>query len=197
MSVSVPEDLMNRILHPLPAPSVSACLFAAIELASLRGRADSLLALAAARGVRLPPLGRIEACAGGVVLGVRPERWLLLLARSGAERQLEAWAAAAAAVIDLSSALAGFRLSSVHRGDTLHRLGCRLDLDRFEPGTAAATTIAQTATIVARYGQDWLLLCAASYGAHLGHWLSHNLAAHRGTAAAPTSIGEWPGDVRP
>lgn len=77
-----------------------------------------------------------------------------------------------AAVVDLSSALHGFRLSGAAVRDVLAR-GCRLDLDPnvFPDGAAAATIMAQVPVTLTRRGSTILLLTPSTTARHLREWL--------------------------
>jgi heterotetrameric sarcosine oxidase gamma subunit len=147
-----------------------------IEIAALRGRAAELESLALERGVPLAALGSFRAAAGHFVLGVRPERWLLLRASQPAGSAASLWVeacAGAGASIDLSSALAVLHLTGPAAREVLAR-GCRLDLHprAFPVGSAAATLVAQVSVILAALPSGWLLLSPATTARHFHEWLA-------------------------
>jgi sarcosine oxidase subunit gamma len=136
----------------------------------------------------LPPLGRVARSSHHMSLSVRPERWLLLSPPTAPGEAAKKWAArcaGCAAVIDLSSALTAFELSSgTARGGAqaedasagsreLLARGCRLDLDpaAFPEGHAAATIMAQVSVILANLGSAFLLLTPSTTARHFGEWL--------------------------
>jgi len=171
--VSAPESLSGAA--PGAGVAIGLCRAELVELAALRGRAHGLQVIAARRGLTLPPLGRLAAAADALVLCVRPERWLLLtspaLAGAAAARWQELCAGTAAAV-DQSSGLTALYLAGPKVRDVLAR-GCRLDLaaEIFPQGRAAATTMAQVATILAALPTGVLILTPASTARHLREWL--------------------------
>ena len=177
------------------AARIGPCALDVIELAACAGRAGALRQLAATRGLTLPALGGLTRHGGGLVLAVRPERWLLLLGRGAPGASHAAWAEASAglaAAVDLSDALAAFHVAGVEPA-AWRAAGCRLDLERqAEPG-AAATSVAQSAVILVRIPGRWLLLGPSTLAAHLAHWLAHDLA-HGTALQAPCPLADWLGD---
>jgi sarcosine oxidase gamma subunit len=77
-----------------------------------------------------------------------------------------------AAVVDLSSALAPFRIDKSAQYAKLAG-GCRLDLDpkAFQEGDAAATLIAQVQVILARLPDALLVLTPSTTARHFKEWL--------------------------
>ncbi len=155
--------------------AIGVCRLDLTELAVLRGHAADLPAVARSGGVALPPTGRVAVSASALVLSVRPERWLLLTSPAAAGAGAAAWSercAGLAAVIDHSSGLAALHLAGPSAREALAR-GCRLDLamDAFPPGHAAATSMAQVATILAALPSGLLILTPASTARHLHEWL--------------------------
>src|SRR5262249_44156722 len=147
-----------------------------IELAARRERTQVLKALAARRGLPLPALGWVAAARTTLVLGVRPERWLLLSAPAAPGVALSGWqgpCAGCGAAIELSSALSVLPLAGPAVPDVLAR-GCRLDLhaSAFVPGSTAATSMAQVPVVLAALPAGWLLLTPSSTARHFGEWLS-------------------------
>ena len=154
---------------------VEICRSEVTELAALRDRTPALLALVASCGLVLPPIGRAVASATALVLGVRPDRWLLLTDPAAGGASAAGWqelCAGTAAVIDQSAGLAAFLLTGPAVRDVLAR-GCRLDLaaGSFGPGHAAATSMAQVATILVALPAGILVLTPASTARHLHEWL--------------------------
>ena len=157
------------------------------ELALARNRMPELEGAAAAHGFTFPPIGRAVATANALVLGVRPDRWLLLTAADVAGATAARWQerfAGLAVAVDQSAGLAALLLTGPNARDLLAR-GCRLDLagDRFSSGRAAATSIAQVATILAALPAGILILTPASTARHLHEWL---LATARPFGLAPS-----------
>jgi heterotetrameric sarcosine oxidase gamma subunit len=147
-----------------------------VEIAALREGARTLRDVAAARAESLPACGRITHAARGLILSVRPERWLCIYPPAAAGVSARSWQAACAgcaAAVDLSSALTGLYLSGRVVREVLRR-GCRLDLDPqvFPAGTAAATFMAQVPVILAALGAGLLLLTPSSTARHLREWLA-------------------------
>ena len=146
-----------------------------VELAAYRGRGGGLAAIAAERRCVLPALGRAAISGGQLALGVRPERWLLvqpLDAPCISCAQWEAACAGAGTVVDLSSGLAVLHLCGPEARAVLAR-SCRLDLDPqyFPTGRAAATIIAQVATVIIAVPRGLLLLTPSSTARHFHEWL--------------------------
>jgi heterotetrameric sarcosine oxidase gamma subunit len=169
-----------------------------VELAALRERAHVLKALAARRGLTLPPLGRVVAARGTLALCVRPERWLLLSAPTTAGVAASRWQQACtgvAAAVDLSSGLSGVYLAGPQAREALAR-GCRLDLDPrvFPAGHAAATIIAQVAAILAALPAGMLILTPASTARHFREWLEGAARPFGLAPGAEVSVAALSGD---
>jgi heterotetrameric sarcosine oxidase gamma subunit len=172
--VSAPEARADA----LRGVGVGRCELDIVELAALRGRVPELASIAAGRGLPLPALGQVRVQARGAVLAVRPDRWLLLLARREPGAHHAEWAGACAGVaaaVDLSGALAAFLLDGDSVPEVLAR-GCRLDLPGFAGGQAAATVIAQVLATLARLPGEWLLLTPATTAQHFSEWLMASAA---------------------
>ena len=172
MSVSAPEAVSQG---DAAGVTIGSCRVEVTELAALRGRAPALTALAASHGVALPPIGRAVASVEALVLGVRPDRWLLLTVPAAAGATAARWqalCAGAAVAVDLSAGLAALLLTGPDVRDVLAR-GCRLDLaaDSFPPRHAAATAMAQVATTLVALPAGMLILTPASTARHLREWL--------------------------
>jgi sarcosine oxidase subunit gamma len=147
-----------------------------VEIAAFRGRVSELVALGAARGLELPPLGRITLTSNRLVLCVRPERWLLLTPRASAGASAALWQGACAPIataVDLSSGLAALYLTGSEVRAVLSR-SCRLDLDPqvFPAGAAAATLMAQVSVLLAALPAGWLLLTPSSTARHVREWFA-------------------------
>jgi heterotetrameric sarcosine oxidase gamma subunit len=158
------------------APELALATFPAdvVELAALRRREAALAAVAARRGLALPEGGGVATTQGAVALAVRPARWLLLSAPAATGSAAAHWAEActgAAVAVDLSCALAALHLAGPAAPAVLAR-GCRLDLELFPAGRAAATIIAQVAVILAALPSGMLILTPASTARHLREWLA-------------------------
>ncbi|MDE2349628.1 MAG: hypothetical protein KGL92_14085, partial [Gammaproteobacteria bacterium] len=133
-------------------------------------------------GAALPPFGRVAAAAGGLILCVRPGRWLALGAAT-------AVAANGNAVVDLSSALCGFHVAGPRVREALAR-SCRLDLDprEFPADGAARTIIAQVSAIVAALPSGLLLLTPSTTARHFHEWIA-GAARPFGVALMPAAVG--------
>jgi sarcosine oxidase, subunit gamma len=170
--VSAPE---RRTAQAAPGLALARCLADVLELGARREGAESLRADFAAQGTQLPGPGGLQRAAHGLVLAVRPQRWLLLLppaASGGAAAQWRERTAGCAFTVELSAGLRAFFVSGPATREVLAR-GCRLDLadGRFPPGSAAATVIAQLAVIIAALPRGLLLLTPASTARHFAEWL--------------------------
>ena len=167
---------------------IGDCAADIIELAAYRGQAGALASVAAERAVALPALGRVERIAAGLVLAVRPGRWLLLFAPSEPASLASSWQQAGsgcAAVIEHSAALRAFYITGQATREMLKR-GCRLDLDarHFPSGAAAATIMAQVPVTLAALPDGVLLLAPSSTARHMREWLMG--------AAGPFGLGLLP-----
>jgi len=161
------------------------CAVDILELAAFRGQAAALAALAAQHGAALPTFGHVASGTAGIILAVRPARWLLLAppAEPGAlSRSWQDSCGQCAAVIELSAALVAFHLRGEATRELLKR-GCRLDLDpaRFPAGSAASTIMAQVPVTLAALANGVLLLAPSSTSRHFREWLT--------TTAKPFGLG--------
>jgi heterotetrameric sarcosine oxidase gamma subunit len=164
---------------------IADCAADIIELVALRDGSGALGSVAAARGAPLPECGRICRSVDGLILAVRPERWLLCCASAAPGAAARSWQAACdghAAVIEHSAALTLSYVTGAAAREMLKR-GCRLDLDpRFFPaGAAAATIMAQVPVILAALASGVMLLTPASTSRHFREWLV--------TTARPFGLG--------
>ena len=146
-----------------------------VEVAAFRGRARELEAVAAARGLTLPGFGRVVTTAGWLTLCVRPERWLVMQARTAAGARAALWqqgCANAGTAVDQSSALSMLHLSGARARDLLAR-SCRVDLhaDSLPAGRAIATVMAQAAVIIATLPSGLLVLTPSTTARHFREWL--------------------------
>jgi heterotetrameric sarcosine oxidase gamma subunit len=169
-----------------------------IELAARRERTQVLKALAGRRGLPLPALGWIAAARTTLVLGVRPERWLLLSAPALPGVALANWrapCAGCAAAIELSSALTALHLAGPAVPEVLAR-GCRLDLHpaAFVTGSAAATSMAQVPVLLAALPVGWLLLTPSSTARHLRDWLAATAAPFGFVSVASVTVASLSGE---
>jgi len=187
----------------LPAAHVvlAACTADIIEIAALRGRARELADVAAGRGLTLPACGRVTLAPAGLVLCVRPERWLLLGTATAAGTAVALWqeaCGAAGTAVELSSGLAVLHLAGPAVHEVLSR-GCRLDLNpsSFPAGAAAASVMAQVAVILARLPAGMLLLTPASTARHVREWLATAATACGLAVAADVTVAALCGDEAP
>lgn len=146
-----------------------------IEIVAFRERAPELEELAAARGVKLAGLGRIDVGSARLTLAVRPGRWLLLGPPAAPGASFLAWQQALAgrgAAVDVSAGLAVLVLGGSEVREMLAR-GCRLDLHAaaFPDGSAAATIMAQVPVVLAALTSRILLLTPATTARHMSEWL--------------------------
>lgn len=151
------------------------CTARIVELAAHRGRERELKTIAADRGWSLPPLGQAVITSSQLSLSVRPGRWLLLTAPEAGDGGVATWEAAcdgAGSAVEFSSGLVPLHLSGPAARDVLAR-SCRLDLhpQHFATGRAAATIMAQVATIIVALPRGLLILTPASTARHFGEWL--------------------------
>lgn len=169
-----------------------------IELAARRERTQVLKALAARRGLPLPALGWVATARTTLVLGVRPERWLLLSAPAPPDVALSSWrgaCAACAAAVELSSALSALHLAGPAVRDVLAR-SCRLDLHpaAFVPGSTAATSMAQVPVVLTLLPAGWLLLTPSSTARHFREWLTATAAPFGFVSAAGVTVASLSGE---
>jgi sarcosine oxidase, subunit gamma len=152
------------------------CAADIVEIAALRNGVQRLEELAARQAAPLPARGHLDLSADRLILGVRPERWLLLRAPAAPGAAAQFWRSACAGcgvAVELTSALTALHVSGPAAREVLRR-GCRLDLDPhcFPAGLAAATTIAQVPVVVAALTSGMLLLTPASTARHFREWLA-------------------------
>jgi heterotetrameric sarcosine oxidase gamma subunit len=155
---------------------VADCAADIVEIAALRNGARMLQDIAAERLVPLPARGRLGLAANALILGVRPERWLLLSPPAAPGAVAQFWRAACAdcgIAVELSSALTALYVSGPAVREVLSR-GCRLDLDPhfFPAGSAAATIMAQVPVVLAAYPSGVLLLTPSTTARHFREWLA-------------------------
>ncbi len=155
--------------------ALASCAADIVELAAFRERTLDLERLAAARDLTLPGAGAVVARSGRLSLSVRPGRWLLLTSPAAPGESAAHWREASgghSAVVDHSSALAGFLVSGPAAREMLAR-ACRLDLEAnaFPAGTAAATIMVQVPAILAQLTPGMLLLTPATTAQHVREWL--------------------------
>jgi heterotetrameric sarcosine oxidase gamma subunit len=171
-----------------------------IELAALRARTHVLRALGARRGLNFPEFGRSARARDTLVLGTRPERWLVLTAPGPPGAALSLWrevCAGCAAVVDLSSAFTALCIAGPAVREVLAR-GCRLDLhdEAFAPGSVASTHMAQVAVTLAALPSGWLLLTPSTTARHFREWLTATAGpfgiASRTSVTVATLSGEMP-----
>jgi heterotetrameric sarcosine oxidase gamma subunit len=169
-----------------PGLSIARCRADVVEVGAWRSRGAELAAARHAHGVTPPAVGRAAPAPGGLVVCVRPGRFLVFGAPATPGASAAGWCAALAAcagVVDLSAALVGWRLRGPSVGAVLAR-SCRIDLDpeRFPPGCAAATPLAQVAATIVSLRDGVLLWTPATTARHLHEWLI--------ATARPFGVGE-------
>jgi heterotetrameric sarcosine oxidase gamma subunit len=178
---------------------IAACAADVIELSLRTGQGAQLTELLRAQRLAQPPIGHWQAAEAGLVLAVRPARWLLLLPRQAPGSTVQCWqelSRGCASVVDLSAALALRYLAGAAAGELLAR-GCRLDLAAvsFGCGRAAATVLAQVAVTLAALPAGFLLATPATTARHFDEWLEATGAPFGLTAGASVTVGTWSGDV--
>lgn len=169
-----------------------------LEVAAFGGAARELMRRAAQEGWTLPSLGRVSAAAAGLVLAVRPERWLIVLAPQAGGTSAARWQGVlgtTGAAVELSAGLAAFFLAGAPAREVLRR-GCRLDLDplAFSHGCAAATHMAQVAVTLAALPGGLLLVTPASTARHLREWLLQVGRAFGIAAVSDVTVAALSGD---
>jgi heterotetrameric sarcosine oxidase gamma subunit len=146
----------------------------------MSGDEAAAAAVGTALGISLPPPGKADITAEGLVLWVQPSHWLVIRDRRR-EGGLAAVLAGAPSV-DQSHGKAVLRVAGPHASDTLAK-GCRVDLHprAFGPRSAVTTTVDHvTVNIVqidtmptydivvpATFAEnflEWLIVSAAEYG---------------------------------
>jgi heterotetrameric sarcosine oxidase gamma subunit len=147
------------------------------ELCALRGTAQTLATLVAARYAPLPACGEVSCDAAGLWLSTRPGRWLRVSPQATAApvNKLALWrevAHSGGIAVDLSSAQVLYVLTGDESREVLAR-GCRLDLDRsvLPAYRAAATVMAQVSVTLVVLPEAMLLLTPASTARHFREWL--------------------------
>ena len=176
--------------------ALASCPADLVELVAFRGRDADLGQLAAGWGATLPGRGTVVASAEGLALSVRPGRWLLLSPRATAGESVARWTGACqgcGAAVDLSSALAAFLLRGPAVAPVLAR-ACRLDLDTFPSGSAAATIMVQVPAILARLTPGMLLLTPATTAQHLRDWLVETSRPFGLAQDSDAAVSDWCGE---
>lgn len=181
-----------------PDPALAAAPADILEVAAFGGAAAELVRRGGEAGWALPPFGRVSACAAGLALAVRPERWLIVLAPRAPGTSATLWQGllgTSGAVVELSAGLAAFFLAGAPAREILKR-GCRLDLDPgvFAHGCAAATQMAQVAVTLAALPGGLLLLTPASTARHLREWLMQAGQPFGITAVSDVTVAALSGD---
>jgi sarcosine oxidase, subunit gamma len=148
----------------------------------------------------LPPLGRVSAAASGLVLAVRPQRWLMVLEPAAPLTNAARWQelmGTSGAVVELSTGLAAYFLAGASAREVLKR-GCRLDLaaEVFPAGGAAATHMAQVAVTLAALPGGLLLVTPASTARHLREWLGNVGRPFGLVAVSDVSVARLAGEQR-
>ena len=184
--------------HAAAGLALARCLADVLELGARRDGAERLREDFAAQGTALPRPGQSQRTANGLVLAVRPQRWLLVLPPAASGRAAAQWqerTARSAFTVELSAGLRAFFVSGAAAREVLAR-GCRLDLadGRFPPGSAAATIVAQLAVVIAALPRGLLLLTPSSTARHFSEWL-HSTARPFGlTEAAEVTVASVCGE---
>jgi len=197
--VSAPDAI--PLSEPTPNVTLATALTDVVELAALRDRSQVLKALAGRRGVNLPGIGRLGVARDTLALCVRPERWLLLTLPASPGLTASLWQRACegvAGAVDLSGGLVALHLGGRHAREALAR-GCRLDLDPdvFPTGHAAATIMAQVATILAALPAGMLILTPASTARHFREWLTGAARPFGLAARADVTVAALSGEPQP
>jgi len=193
--VSAPERSAAQLA---PGLAVARCLADVLELGARRDGAERLRADFAAQGTQLPGPGELQCAAHGLVLAVRPQRWLVVLPPAASGRAAAQWrerTANRAFTVELSAGLRAFFISGPAAREVLAR-GCRLDLadGRLPPGSAAATVIAQLAVIIAVLPRGLLLLAPATTARHFSEWLRGAAQPFGLTEAAEVTVASVCGE---
>jgi heterotetrameric sarcosine oxidase gamma subunit len=167
---------------------LAACRVDVLQLGVRRGAHVALAGRLQPQGLVLPEPRALSRAPGGLVLALRPQRWLLLLPPAPPGASCAHWAGLCADlgfVVDLSAGLRAQLLTGTGSAALLAH-GCRLDLaaGSFPVGRIAATSIAQTPVVLAAVPRGLLLLTPATLAQHFTEWL-HLRAGPAGLAAGP------------
>ncbi len=182
--MSAPDPVTASVSPGMTLATVAVDI---LELGAYGGRAPDLAALASSRGITLPAFGRSTVPhASTRVLGVRPDRWLMLTSPApempvaqrcaAASAHAQSWGAATAGIgtaVDLSAGLTALHLGGSALREVLAR-ACRLDLDAamFPRGAAAATQMVQVSVILVALPSAMLLLTPSTTARHVREWLA-------------------------
>jgi sarcosine oxidase subunit gamma len=115
-----------------------------------------------------------ESCAAGgsYLLGIAPERWLLIVSDEDGPSAPAALSGAFAIVVETGDAWTQFAISGSAAADLLAK-GCALDLHPkvFAEGTCAVTKFAQLRCVLLRAADGYRLFVGRSYAASCAEWL--------------------------
>jgi sarcosine oxidase subunit gamma len=172
-----------------------------IELAQPRPGAAFAAILGKLGAERLPRTGESGSFDGSFLLGIGPERWLLIgsdAAASGSRGAALALGDAFEVSVEAGDAWAQFSIRGSAAIEFLAK-GCVLDLHPsiFLPGSCAVTRFAQLRCILHRVPGGYRLLVGRSYASSLAEWLVEAAAEfslgleNKAPAEAPSS------DMRP
>lgn len=168
-----------------PAPAGAARVTAGVSVAEARGLGIATILVrdraraAAALGLAAPEGPRVTGSGSLALIGLGPAQWLAVDAAAAPDfaAGLAARLTGAAYVSDQSSAFAVLHLNGPRATDLLSQ-GMFLDLDRFAPGDAAATTLSHMSVLLWREGDRFSLAAFRSYAGSLWHWLTTNAAEY-------------------
>ncbi|TNM67808.1 sarcosine oxidase subunit gamma [Streptomyces sp. NP160] len=150
-------------------------------------------ALAQVLGVPLParPGTWVATPAGGRVVWLGPDEWLVTVPAAPSEdleaRLRAAAAPAGGAAVDVSAQRVALRLEGPHARDLL-AAGCAIDTHPsvFSTGTAAQTLLGQAGVILLALsddGRSYEVLVRSSFARYLADWLADAATEHRAHGA--------------
>jgi len=153
------------------------------DLASvIAGRNADPSRLSAALGAALPSGPRSLVYGQDRMIGVAPDRWLVLRKNGAVDLagELEEKLAGLALVVDQSSAYSLWRLRGEKARELLQR-GISIDLHpaSFSVGSAAVTQLAHIGVMLCQTGDQpsYLVACYRSFAGSFAHWMEEQLAA--------------------
>ncbi|SON56946.1 sarcosine oxidase, gamma subunit family [Hartmannibacter diazotrophicus] len=166
-----------------PATTFSPIDLALVQVTvSRQSRGSVSSAIANELGIELPPTGRSASAGDLLILGLGPERWLVIAEKTDGwalEKRLMTLAAGNALVADQSDGRAVFALTGPSAQDVL-ALGCGLDLDAsvFPAGACAGTDIAGIQAFLWRPKETaFRMAVPRSMAQSFAHWAETSLQA--------------------
>ena len=174
--VTHPLGDLDALVRPAPAPSVTLTVRARRPMAQVLARKGG--DMDAALAMRTAP-SRAHAGDGFVALPLAPGQWMLVgepdVTPEDFAASIEGKVGEAAHVSQQSDARTSFRVSGPQARALMAR-GCRLDLDRPNPGFCAQTPMAQVGVLLheveAADGRAFDLYVYNGFARSFWHWLT-------------------------